>query len=133
MHRILASITSLEQHAQALAGDSDFPPTPGSGGSWSAASAGSGLYDACINLRDKLAAKLGIKLADANFADGRISGAGRSDALSALAGTFGIEATGEIKPGEMNRKFSQQAYGAHFAEVAVDQDTGENTQHAALA
>ena len=106
-------------------GDSDFPPTPGSGGSWGAASAGSGLYDACINLRDKLAAKLGIKSADANFTDGRISGAGRSDTLAALAGTLGIEATGEIKPGEMNKKFSQQAYGAHFAEVAVDQDTGE--------
>ena len=106
-------------------GDSDFPQTPGSGGSWGAASAGSGLYDACINLRDKLAAKLGIKSADANFTDGRISGAGRSDTLAALAGTLGIEATGEIKPGEMNKKFSQQAYGAHFAEVAVDQDTGE--------
>jgi xanthine dehydrogenase YagR molybdenum-binding subunit len=32
---------------------------------------------------------------------------------------------GEIKKGDMAKKFSQQAYGAHFAEVAVDMDTGE--------
>ena len=36
-------------------GDSNFPATPGSGGSWGAASAGSGLFDACTNLREKLA------------------------------------------------------------------------------
>ena len=106
-------------------GDSDFPSTPGSGGSWGAASAGSGLYDACINLRDKLSAKLGIKSSEASFAGGRIAGAGRSDNLGALAGTLGIEASGEIKPGELKKKYSQAAYGAHFAEVAVDRDTGE--------
>ena len=36
-------------------GDSNFPATPGSGGSWGAASAGSGLFDACTNPREKLA------------------------------------------------------------------------------
>jgi xanthine dehydrogenase YagR molybdenum-binding subunit len=106
-------------------GDSDFPATPGSGGSWGAASAGSGLYDACVNLREKLAKKLGVKVDEATFEAGRVSGAGRSEMISTLAGQNGIEATGEIKPGAMNKKFSQQAYGAHFAEVAVDQDTGE--------
>ena len=106
-------------------GDSDFPPTPGSGGSWGAASAGSGLFDACTQLRDKLARKLGIGPADASFADGRVSGAGRSDSLGALAGALGIEAHGDIKPGAMSKKFSQQGYGAHFAEVAVNMDTGE--------
>ena len=106
-------------------GDSDFPATPGSGGSWGAASAGSGLYDACANLREKLAKKLGVKVDEASFAAGRVSGAGRSEMISTLAGRDGMEATGEIKPGAMNTKFSQQAYGAHFAEVGVDQDTGE--------
>jgi xanthine dehydrogenase YagR molybdenum-binding subunit len=106
-------------------GDSDFPETPGSGGSWGAASAGSGLFDACNNLRGKLAGKLGVRVADARFEGGNLSGGGRSSSLGALAGTLGMEATGEIKPGGMDKKFSQQGYGAHFAEVAVDRDTGE--------
>ncbi|MGY8904292.1 MAG: molybdopterin cofactor-binding domain-containing protein [Burkholderiales bacterium] len=106
-------------------GDSDLPPTPGSGGSWGAASAGSGLFDACTNLREKLARKLGVKLTDARFEGGRITGNGRSESLGVLAGPTGLQASGEIKPGSMTKKFSQQAYGAHFAEVAVDRDTGE--------
>ena len=106
-------------------GDSDFPATPGSGGSWGAASAGSGLFDACTNLRDKLATKLGINPAEATFANGNISGAGKSESLSTLAGTLGMLASGEIKPGAMAKQFSQQAYGAHFAEAAVNIDTGE--------
>ena len=36
-----------------------------------------------------------------------------------------MDAVGEIKPGAMAKKFSQQAYGAHFAEVSVDRHTGE--------
>ena len=106
-------------------GDSDFPATPGSGGSWGAASAGSGLFDACTNLRDKLATRFGIKPLDATFANGNISGAGKSESLGTLAGTLGMQASGEIKPGAMAKQFSQQAYGAHFAEAAVNIDTGE--------
>ena len=106
-------------------GDSDFPETPGSGGSFGAASAGSGLFDACMNLREKLARKLGIDVASATFAEGRMAGAGRSESLASLAGALGIEANGEIQPGEMTKQFSQQSYGANFAEVAVDMDTGE--------
>ena len=106
-------------------GDSDFPATPGSGGSWGAASSGSGLFDACTQLRAKLATKLGIDIADATFANGNLSGARKSETLGALAGTLGIEASGEILPGTMAKQFSQQAYGAHFAEVAVNIDSGE--------
>jgi xanthine dehydrogenase YagR molybdenum-binding subunit len=36
-----------------------------------------------------------------------------------------MEADGEIRPGSNNKDFSQQSYGAHFAEVGVDVDTGE--------
>ncbi len=106
-------------------GDSNFPATPGSGGSWGAASAGSGLFDACTNLREKLATKMGIKVIEATFANGSISGAGKSETLGALAGTLGIQASGEIAPGAMAKQFSQQAYGAHFAEARVNIDTGE--------
>lgn len=106
-------------------GDSDLPATPGSGGSWGAASAGSGLFDACTNLRELCARRLGIKAAEATFAGGRIEGGGRSATLAALAARGGLEAKGGIKPGKMSKDYSQQAYGAHFAEVAVDMDTGE--------
>ena len=107
-------------------GDSDFPETPGSGGSWGAASAGSALYDACCNLRAQIARKLGAPEADVSFADGRATAeSGRSETLAHLAGTHGLQADGEIRKGDMAKKFSQQAYGAHFAEVAVDVDTGE--------
>lgn len=106
-------------------GDSDFPETPGSGGSWGAASAGSGLFDACTSLRTKLARKLGVKVAAATFAEGRVTSAEHSATLAELAGARGMTAEGEIKPGTMTKKFSQQAYGAHFAEVAVNLDSGE--------
>ncbi len=106
-------------------GDSDFPATPGSGGSWGAASAGSGVFDACTNLREKLATKMGINSLQAVFANGSVTGAGKTETLGALAGTLGTQASGEIKPGAMAKQFSQQAYGAHFAEVGVNMDTGE--------
>ena len=108
-----------------LLGDSDFPETAGSGGSFGAASAGSALYDACEKLRTKLAQSLGIDPAQAEFRDGKVTGGGKSASLARLAGERGVEAEGEIKPGEMGKKYSQYAYGAFFAEVAVDTESGE--------
>lgn len=119
-------------------GDTDFPKASGSGGSWGAGSAGSGIYDACMNLRKALAqfaGKAGIAgfegLADSvepECEDGvLIAGAGRTGLAELLevAGPEGISAHGELDPGDMHKKFSQYAFGAHFAEVEVDIDTGE--------
>ncbi len=106
-------------------GDSDFPPTAGSGGSFGAASAGSALFDACQNLRSRLAQSAGIAPDEAEFGDGHIRGGGKSAMLAKLAGDQGLEAEGEIKPGEMDKRYSQMAYGAFFAEVAVDTESGE--------
>ena len=64
-------------------GDSDFPPSSGSGGSFGAASAGSALYDACEKLRTQLAEAAGIDPAHAEFGDGRVSGDGQSVPLAA--------------------------------------------------
>lgn len=113
-----------EDRVRMLLGDSDFPPTPGSGGSFGAGSAGSGLCDACTNLRAALARRLGAAPDAAVFAQGRVSGAG-SETLGELAGSLGLEASGEIQPGVIAKQFSQQSYGGHFAEVAVNADTGE--------
>jgi xanthine dehydrogenase YagR molybdenum-binding subunit len=106
-------------------GDSDFPPTAGSGGSFGAATSGSALYDACEKLRTKLAQSAGIDPTQARFANGHVTGNGKSASLRKLAHDGGIEANGEIEPGDMAKKYSHQAYGAQFAEVAVDGDTGE--------
>ncbi|MEA1830860.1 xanthine dehydrogenase family protein molybdopterin-binding subunit [Methylobacterium durans] len=105
-------------------GDTLYPKAAGSGGSWGAGSAGSALYVACDALRRQLAERAGLDPAAAGFAEGRISAGGRSLTLADLAGD-GIDVTGEIKPGDLNKKYSQYSYGAHFAEVGVDVDTGE--------
>jgi xanthine dehydrogenase YagR molybdenum-binding subunit len=106
-------------------GDTAYPYSSGSGGSFGAASAGSALFDACTNLRAKLAAAAGVDPASANFVDGRLESAGQSMALTDLVGADGLEADGVIQPGETLKAYSQQSYGAHFAEVGVDVDTGE--------
>ncbi|MGI3903940.1 MAG: molybdopterin cofactor-binding domain-containing protein [Janthinobacterium lividum] len=106
-------------------GDTDFPMSSGSGGSFGAGSAGSALYDACMTMRQKLLLAAGMVEEGAVFRDGRITQGNRSVTLASLAGPGGIEAEGGIQPGDMNKLYSQQSYGAHFAEVGVDVDTGE--------
>ena len=106
-------------------GDTDFPPTPGSGGSHGAASAGSALYDACQNMRAQILERAGLETPNAIFRDGRIHSGEDSVELIKAIGADALEARGEIKPGEMQKRYTQQSYGAHFAEVGVDADTGE--------
>ncbi len=106
-------------------GDTAFPMASGSGGSFGAASSGSALYDACMALRAKLAHAAGMDPATARFANGAIEIAGQSRPLSDLVGADGMEADGSVEPGATLKEYSQQSYGAHFAEVGVDVDTGE--------
>ena len=79
-------------------GHSSYPDTPGSGGSFGASSCGAALHDACTKLKAK---------------------------LQSGDGAQGLSATGSVKPGDEYKKYSQFAYGAHFAEVGVEQTTGE--------
>jgi xanthine dehydrogenase YagR molybdenum-binding subunit len=91
-------------------GDTTFPPAAGSAGSFGAASAGTALQMACDQLRDKLQAKPG------------------SESLASFVkrtAADGLEARAEHQGSPKEPKFSTQAYGAQFAEVAVDRDTGE--------
>jgi xanthine dehydrogenase YagR molybdenum-binding subunit len=105
-------------------GDTDFPPAPGSGGSFGANSAGSAVYDACMNLRAALLQKAGMNPDNALFADGAITGDGRAVRLEGLVGD-GVSADGAATPGNSRQAFNQQSYGAHFAEVSVSEVTGE--------
>jgi xanthine dehydrogenase YagR molybdenum-binding subunit len=124
--QIAADMLGLSpDHIRIEIGDTAFPQASGSGGSFGAASSGSALYDACDRLRAKLATAAGVDPGAARFAGGRLEAGGRSKALIDLVGAGGVEADGEIQPGETLKAFSQQSYGAHFAEVGVDGDTGE--------
>jgi xanthine dehydrogenase YagR molybdenum-binding subunit len=105
-------------------GDTSFPEAAGSGGSFGAGSSGSALFEACDALREKLARSAGMDPNAVRFANGNIEFEERSVPLTKLVGD-GIEADGEIRPGRNNKDFSQQSYGAHFAEIGVDEDTGE--------
>ncbi|MBW4024546.1 MAG: xanthine dehydrogenase family protein molybdopterin-binding subunit [Proteobacteria bacterium] len=106
-------------------GDTAYPEAAGSGGSFGAASSGSALYVACERLRAVFADRAGLDTDKAEFRDGMIVLGGKAVVLASLVGASGIEVRGEIRPGDMSRKYSQQSYGAQFAEVAVDGDTGE--------
>ena len=106
-------------------GDSDYPQAAGSGGSFGAASSGSALYDACLTMRAQLAQAAGFDPARAVFAVGQVSMDGVSRPIAGFAPPGGLVVDGSIEPGDQQKKFSQQSYGAQFAEVGVDRDTGE--------
>jgi|tagenome__1003787_1003787.scaffolds.fasta_scaffold20968951_2 xanthine dehydrogenase YagR molybdenum-binding subunit len=105
-------------------GDTSFPQAAGSGGSYGAGSSGSALFEACDAMREKLAHIAGMDAKTARFANGNIESGDKSMRLTDILGA-GLDADGEIRPGRNNKDFSQQSYGAHFAEVGIDQDTGE--------
>lgn len=124
--QIAADLMGLPmEKVSVLLGDSDFPDSAGSGGSFGAASAGSGLYDACMNLRTKLCQSAGVDPTKASFDDGHLTDGEKRASLASLAGDAGVEADGAIEPGSNAKNFNQNTYGAFFAEVGVDMDTGE--------
>jgi xanthine dehydrogenase YagR molybdenum-binding subunit len=83
-------------------GRSDYPVSPGSGGSWGASNTSTALLRACEVLRDKL----------------RVAGdhAGELEAESDIP---------SMEDDPNYRTHSIHTYGAHFAEVGVDADTAE--------
>src|SRR4051812_14848101 len=101
-------------------GDSRFPVSCGSGGQWGAANSTSGVFAACVKLREAVAQKLGFNAQEElQFEDGQVSAGNRKMALTeAVAGG---ELVGEdtIQYGDLGKKYQQSTFGAHFVEVAV--------------
>jgi xanthine dehydrogenase YagR molybdenum-binding subunit len=96
---------------------SDFPKSQGAGGSWGAANVCVAIDRACQALKRKLREAPGPVIAD-------------RDLLHEVKHRFpnGVEATGQTigQAQDPNYKnYSQNTYGAAFAEVAVDMTTGE--------
>ena len=75
-------------------GDTRYPPTAGSGGSYGSATSGSAVLAACQKLKAGL--ESGMK-----------------------------EAEGSVTPAALDEAYAHASFGAHFAEVGVDRDTGE--------
>lgn len=95
-------------------GDSTFPVTPGSGGSWGAASYCNAAKVACenaiISLKNKKNIPEGQQIEVAELL--------KQNRLTRF------EAEGTAEPSEEFKKHSVFSFGANFAEVWVDQDTG---------
>jgi len=113
-------------------GDSDFPAAAGSGGQWGANNSTSGVYAACMKLRDKVIEKLGYP-ADAAFQDGRVRAGQRSAALASAAADGTIVAEDFIEYGDLDKRYQQSTFAGHFVEVAVDAYTGETRIRRMLA
>jgi xanthine dehydrogenase YagR molybdenum-binding subunit len=106
-------------------GDSAYPVSAGSGGQWGANNSTSGVYAACMKLREAAAGKLGLAAADAEFSDGMVRAGERVVPLAEAAGTNGLVAEDGIEYGDLDKKYQQSTFGAHFVEVGVDAATGE--------
>lgn len=119
-------------------GDTDYPETPVSGGSQTAASTGSAVHLAGRAMREKLVQLAisdpgsplhGVNTQDVVIEGGRISarGTSRGETLQALLARRNqpyLEAEADAKPGDERERYSMYAFGAQFAEVRVDADLG---------
>ncbi|MDB6119223.1 MAG: aldehyde oxidase and xanthine dehydrogenase molybdopterin binding [Verrucomicrobiaceae bacterium] len=114
-------------------GDSSFPVSSGSGGQWGANCSTSGVYAACLKLREMVAQKLGVSATDAVFSDGRVRVGDRDVPLGEVAGSAGLVAEDAIEFGKLAKEYQQSTFGAHFVEVGVHVATGETRVRRMLA
>jgi xanthine dehydrogenase YagR molybdenum-binding subunit len=91
-------------------GVSDFPPTPPHGGSMTMASVGSAVQAACLAVRTEICKQA-------------LPGESYRETLARCGGQP-IEALATSKPSDERRRYAMYAFGAVFAEVAVDPDLG---------
>ncbi len=83
-------------------GDTKFPKASGAGGSSGITSWGSTVVEAARSLREKIEAEHGGNIPSA-----------------------GVEATAEMPKNPHRKEYAMYAFGAHFVEARVDEDTGE--------
>jgi xanthine dehydrogenase YagR molybdenum-binding subunit len=106
-------------------GDSTFPVSSGSGGQFGGNSSTAGVYAACVKLREAIVQKLGFNSAEAEFADGEVRAGNRRVPLVQAAADGGLTAEDGVEFGDLDKKYQQSTFGAHFAEVGVDVATAE--------
>jgi xanthine dehydrogenase YagR molybdenum-binding subunit len=106
-------------------GDTDLPPSAGSGGSFGAGSAGSAVVLACEDILAELGRRMNASADELTLKDGCVRAGGREATLAELTRGQPIVALGKTGPGKESRATSQASHGAQFAEVAVNAITGE--------
>jgi xanthine dehydrogenase YagR molybdenum-binding subunit len=106
-------------------GDTGFPASPGSGGSWGAASTSSSVALACGTIIAELARRMDAKPEELALQDGFATARNRRAPLTELMNGENFSALGTIRPGKNSTDTSQWTFGAQFAEVAVSAVTGE--------
>lgn len=95
-------------------GDSDLPATPGSGGSWGAGSYTSAVDAVCDKAKKELKAKI----------NGETQEDMEIGALMKAANVNEFEVEATEGPSEDFKNYAHSSYGAHFAEVWVDENLG---------
>jgi xanthine dehydrogenase YagR molybdenum-binding subunit len=106
-------------------GDSNYPVSAGSGGQWGGNSSTAGVYAACVKLRENVAKKLGLDAASADFSDGKVSAGGKSLPLEQASKDGDVIGEDTMEYGDLEKKYQQSTFGAHFVEVAVHPATAE--------
>ncbi len=114
-------------------GDSRFPVSSGSGGQFGANSSTSGVYAACVKLREAVARRLGFNAEHVVFEDGYVRSGDRAVPLSGAAGAEGLTGEDRMTWGGLSRTHQQSTFGAHFVEAGVDIATGETRIRRMLA
>ncbi len=121
-------------------GDTDLPPAPLQGGSWTASTLGTATQISCRAVCEKLftlAKKLpdspfaNVKFEDVCFASGSMHVKGdpsrtlELQKIMKLAGESKLEEDGKTSPGLLDMiRFAKNTHSAVFAEVEVDEDYG---------
>ena len=95
-------------------GDSDLPPTPGSGGSWGAGNYSNAAYAACEKAKTELQAKIKVNFVKAPTVAELMTAGNLNE--------FETEAT--EKPSKESANYAHFSFGAHFVEVWVEESLG---------
>jgi xanthine dehydrogenase YagR molybdenum-binding subunit len=106
-------------------GDSAYPVSSGSGGQFGANNSTSGVYAACVKLREAVAQKLGFNSDDVEFSDGQVVSGNRTVPLGQAAADDEVVAEDLIEYGDLAKTHQQSTFGAHFVELGVDAATAE--------
>jgi xanthine dehydrogenase YagR molybdenum-binding subunit len=106
-------------------GDTDYPPASGSGGSIGAASNGTAVFLACEEIRKQICAKLQCADDELTLKDRHAIVANKRTQLTDVLAGENLVGRGHVEPGKAEKKVRQASYGSYFAEVGVNEITGE--------
>ena len=100
-------------------------PFGGSGGQWGANNSTSGVYAACVKLREAVAQKLGFSSAAMSHSPTARSSSAIARAAGAGRGRTGARSRGLDRIWRSRQDSPAIDLGAHFVEVGVDAATAE--------